>query len=135
MTPVYRCYGGGDHFDSNNASCGGAGTDYLLGYAPALPPVSVSSPTISGRAGSGQTLTANPGAWTGTEPLSYAYQWLRCDRSGTLNSCTSIAGATSRSYTVTMNDALTTLRVRVTASNVVGAASATSAPTDLVTPV
>ena len=32
-------------------------------------------PTISGTVSAGNTLTANPGSWYGTAPISYSYQW------------------------------------------------------------
>ena len=92
------------------------------------PPVNTSLPTISGTAQSGQTLTANPGSWSGTQPINYSYQWQRCNSSGT--SCTGIA--TGPTYTTTDNDVGSTLRVAVTASNIAGQASATSNATAIV---
>jgi sugar lactone lactonase YvrE len=42
------------------------------------PPINAGAPTITGTLTDGQTVKAEPGSWTGTAPLSYAYQWLRC---------------------------------------------------------
>jgi subtilisin family serine protease len=97
---------------------------------PATPPSNTSPPTISGTAQSGQTLTANPGTWSGTTPISYAYQWRRCDTSG--NNCLDIAGATAQTYLLTGSDVGSTIRVVVTASNGGGSAQATSAQTAVV---
>ena len=36
-------------------------------------------PAVSGAVRDGQTLTADDGDWTGTDPIAYAYQWQRCD--------------------------------------------------------
>jgi hypothetical protein len=77
--------------------------------------VNTTAPTISGTARRGQTLTASPGAWTGTAPITYSYQWRSCDRSG--NGCADIAGATASAYTLTATDVGSTIRVAVTASN------------------
>src|SRR5205807_2324734 len=51
------------------------------------------SPTITGTAQQGQTLTEVHGEWT-SSPTGFAYQWQQCDGSG-LN-CKAIAGATSQ---------------------------------------
>src|SRR5215211_741859 len=45
-------------------------------------PVNGSPPTVSGTARAGQTLTAGPGSWSGSEPIGYGYQWRRCDGGG-----------------------------------------------------
>jgi Concanavalin A-like lectin/glucanases superfamily len=42
------------------------------------PPLNVASATVSGSPQPGQTLTAQPGSWTGTLPISFAYQWQDC---------------------------------------------------------
>jgi hypothetical protein len=92
-------------------------------------PTSKAPPTISGSAVVGQTLTASTGSWSG--PVSsYAYQWLRCDAFG--NSCSSVAGATSASYSPLAADVGSTLRVSVAASNRYGSSVATSSPTSAV---
>ncbi len=71
-------------------------------------------PTISGVAQQGQTLVASPGTWSGTEPISYAYQWRRCDAAGA--ACANISGATASNYVVTAADVGSTIRIEVTAS-------------------
>jgi hypothetical protein len=95
------------------------------------PPTNTSPPTISGTAQAGQTLTANPGSWSSTQPLNYAYQWQRCDSAG--NNCVSVAGATAQTYLLTSSDVGSTMRVRVTASSSKQSRSATSAQTSVVT--
>jgi hypothetical protein len=89
-------------------------------------PASTAPPTISGTVAVGQTLTADPGSWTGS-PTSFTYQWRRCDAAGA--GCTDIAGATSQTYTVDAADKGFTLRVAVTATNAAGSTPAISART------
>jgi acid phosphatase type 7 len=96
----------------------------------AVAPSNTSVPKISGSAAQGQTLTADPGAWTGTAPISYTYQWRRCDASG--GGCVDIATATGSTYSVGSDDVGSTLVVVVNASNSAGSASAPSAPTAVV---
>lgn len=92
-------------------------------------PVNKTLPTIGGTTEAGQTLTATHGTWT-NNPTSFHYAWLRCD--GTGNACVAIKGATSKIYTLTDLDVGHTLRVRVTAVNASGKATAESATTVIV---
>lgn len=93
-------------------------------------PKNTSLPTISGDPYVGQTLAGSDGTWTGTSPITYVRQWLRCNSSG--NSCTSISGATGKIYVVTSTDKGKTLRFRVTAKNSAGSATARSAQTAVI---
>jgi hypothetical protein len=94
------------------------------------PPTNNSLPTISGTSQSGQTLSATAGSWSGTGPLTYAYEWQRCNSSG--GSCVAVASATGTTYLLASTDVGSTIRVSVTASNPVGSSTASSAATALV---
>jgi hypothetical protein len=96
----------------------------------AAPPANATLPTASGTAQVGSTLSASTGAWSGTTPLTYAYQWRRCDSAGA--NCASVAGATGTTYALVSSDTGTTFRVAVTASNGAGSATATSTATSAV---
>jgi hypothetical protein len=100
---------------------------------PDVAPVNTAVPTISGALTVGQPLTANDGTWTGTPPPTFAYQWQRCDTGG--SNCVDIAAATTATYVLQAADVGGTLRVRVTATNAAGTASATSAATALIATV
>jgi type II secretory pathway pseudopilin PulG len=107
------------------ATATSANTAAVTGVAPANTAV----PTISGTAKDGQTLTANNGTWTGTAPITYGYQWLRC----TGASCVNISGATNQTYALTPADVGNKIEVIVTGTNVSGTGTATSAQTATVT--
>jgi subtilase family serine protease len=94
------------------------------------PPVNTSPPTISGTTAQGQTLTANPGSWTGYPSPAFTYQWQQCS-GGT---CTDIPTASAQTYTLTSADVGKTIDVVVTGTNSSGSARATSAQTGSVTP-
>jgi hypothetical protein len=96
----------------------------------ATKPASTSPPAISGSPVVGQALTASPGSWSGTQPISFGYQWGRCDQHG--NGCSTIGGATGRTYVLKDADAGKTLRVRVTARNSAGSVSVDSVPTAVI---
>ena len=94
-------------------------------------PRNTSPPTISGTARVGQTLTANEGAWT-ANPTSFSYQWQRCDAD--VATCSSVVGATAKTYPVRLVDLGFRLRVAVTARNARGSATANSGITAIVAP-
>ena len=93
----------------------------------ASPPTAGSLPTVSGTIQEGQTLTASSGTWTGVTPISYAYQWQRCNSSG--SGCGAINRATNQNYVVSGGDVNRTIRVQVTATNADGTNEALSAAT------
>src|SRR5215207_10572344 len=76
------------------ASGGIAGPSQTL-----VAPRNEAKPTISGTQRVGETLRANPGTWSGTFPITYTYQWVRCN--------TQMANCTNRasSRSITLNDA------------------------------
>lgn len=90
-------------------------TATLTGYAPATifstrKPVEAGvltapTPTITGTARQGQTLTANAGTW-GPAPVTLTHQW---NRAGV-----AITGATAKTYALTASDAGKTITVTVT---------------------
>ncbi len=95
-----------------------------------MAPESLSAPSIEGNLTAEDTLTAQPGLWLGSEPITYSYQWQRCNEEG--EECADIEGATAETYTLPEGDIGSTVQVVVSASNSHGSASATSSPTELV---
>ena len=83
-----------------------------------LLPVNSVAPVISGTATVGSILTSTTGTWIGTLPITYTYQWLR--------NGSNIGGATSSTYTLVTADTSNLVSCRVTATNSVGSANATS---------
>jgi len=80
-------------------------------------------PTITGEAREGAQLSASPGTWSGTQPISYSYEWLRCSAA----SCSEVGSGPA--HTAAEADVGFTLEVKVVASNSQGTATATSAAT------
>jgi len=95
------------------------------------PPANASPPAIAGTPQQGLDLTADPGTWSGSQPITYGYKWRRCDLTGA--SCTTISGATAQTYTPVSGDLGSTLRVSVTGTNGAGASSTDSTFTSAVT--
>jgi hypothetical protein len=93
-------------------------------------PSNTSRPTISGTPAPGNRLEASRGSWSGEQPMTFGFRWIRCDAQG--NSCSDISGATESTYVVQSGDLGRTLRVRVTARNDDGSRTATSAQTAVV---
>lgn len=92
-------------------------------------PKNTAEPVISGSPTDGSTLTTTTGTWTGTNPINYAYQWVRCPTSGGKpdgSDCASISGAGTSAYVAGSGDVGKRLRVRVTASNADGSTTVAS---------
>jgi hypothetical protein len=85
--------------------------------AASAPPVSTSAPVLSGTPTVGDVLSVTVGNWN-NEPTAYGYQWLR--------GATPIQGASASTYTLATADVGDTITAVVTATNVIGSASATS---------
>ena len=104
---------------TNTAGNAGA-TSAGVGPVAAAPvaPANTVLPVISGSVNVASVLTASGDTWTGTAPITYTYQWVQ--------NSTNIAGATTNSYTLATADIGAMITVRVTATNSVGNANATS---------
>jgi hypothetical protein len=90
-------------------------------------PASSAPPAITGTPNVGSTLTASTGRWAGDQPISYAYQWQRCDADG--NACGALSAQKASTYRAVQDDLGHALRVRVTAKNSRGSSNAISDPT------
>lgn len=87
-------------------------------------PANGNLPLASGTVQQGKTLSATSGSWNGSLPITFAYQWQRCDATG--GACTAIAGATTATYTLVAADTAMRVRAAVTATNTAGVGKAYS---------
>lgn len=95
---------------NENPGDNGTATSNASGVIGAIPPANSSLPTIAGTAQQGKILSATPGGWSGTTPLTFAYSWQRCDGS----TCTGIASGSS--YALAAADVGKQFKVVVTAT-------------------
>jgi WD40-like Beta Propeller Repeat/RTX calcium-binding nonapeptide repeat (4 copies) len=93
-------------------------------------PASSQSPTVAGPTRNGDVLTASPGTWSGEAPISFAYAWQRCDATG--SGCKPIGGAKNATYRLGKKDVGSTIRIAVTATNIVNTATVSSDATDAI---
>lgn len=89
-------------------------------------PNNVQPPTLSGTPAQGQTLRVSPGTWTGQQPITFTFEWLRCDTAG--NNCVVQPGFNDDAYTVREGDIGKTIRARVIARNARGQSSRLTSP-------
>jgi hypothetical protein len=82
------------------------------------PPVNNVPPVLSGTPALGQTLSCSSGIWTGAEPFTFTYGWLR--------EGSPISAATGNTYVVQPADQGRGVACQVTAKNVASTATATS---------
>ena len=99
---------------------------------PPTPPVMTAAPVIAGTARIGELLSGTEGAWSGSQPVAFSAEWLRCDQHG---AACSTASSGFDTYRLGAPDVGFTLRFAVLATNVAGSARATSAPTAVVAPL
>jgi hypothetical protein len=64
---------------ARNAEGQDTATSNPTSVVTAARPVNTTEPSISGTARVGATLQANRGEWAGQQPITYAFQWLRCN--------------------------------------------------------
>jgi hypothetical protein len=110
---------------ATNAAGSSSATSSVTGPIEGILPKNTSLPSISGTLKLNQLLPATSGSWTGSEPISYAYQWQLC----VLGTCTDIAKATNPTFLLGALDVANTVRVLVTATNVAGKTVAISPAT------
>jgi hypothetical protein len=94
-------------------------------------PRNIQPPTIAGTPSQGQTLRVQPGTWNGRQPITFTFNWLRCDTAG--NNCIVQPGFNDDAYVVREGDVGKTIRARVNARNSRGEASRLTAQTAVVT--
>lgn len=88
--------------------------------ASGVAPYMTAIPTLSGTFTVGQVITAANGTWAGDATITYTYQWYA-------NSI-AISGATAGTFTLTSAQLGKRITARITATNLSGTASATTAP-------
>lgn len=98
--------------------------------APSVVPDNTEAPAVVGSAVDGELLAAKDGEWSGTDPMTFTYQWQACDAAGA--NCANIANATGKVYRAATGDVGKRLRVVVSARNTTGTDTATSPPTGAV---
>ena len=102
------------------------------------PPVNTIYPVITlpvGRTAPniGDTLSVSNGSWTGSFPITFTYQWKKCD--SPTGSCFKIPGATRNTFTVTTDLYGQTIRAEVTATNSAAAVAQNSESTKIVSAI
>jgi len=94
------------------------------------PPALLSQPLVLGPLLNGSVATADPGTWSGRQPITFSYRWLRCNTQG--GDCVAIAGGTGRRLRLTSADVGHRIRFEVTARNAVGSNTVISGESGIV---
>ncbi len=115
---------------ATNAGGSTSATSEPTSVVKALLPSNLKLPSIAGLLQEGGTLEGAKGSWSGSEPLSFGYQWELCNSAGA--ACHEISGAIGSTLGVLASEIGDTIRLVVTATNAGGSTSATSEPTSVV---
>jgi hypothetical protein len=102
------------------------------------PPVNTVYPVITLPVGHtapniGDTLSVSNGTWTGSFPITFTYQWKKCD--SPTGNCFNIVGQTRNTFTVTSDLYGLTIRAEVTAKNSAAAVAQNSESTKVVSAI
>ena len=95
-----------------------------LPVGPAQPPVTATTPTLTGERRDGSTLRIDYGTWTGTPTITFTQSWWSCDTITT--ACTPISGATLNNYTLKPEHVGRRIQATITAVNADGSAVRTT---------
>jgi hypothetical protein len=120
---------------SNSEGTAAALSDATSVVSEQTGPTNSGEPAITGSPVVGATLSATTGSWTGSQPVTFAYQWVRCGVDGGLpdgSNCAYIVDATKSTYTLGSSETGFRIRVRVTATNSSGATTVASNATSVV---
>jgi len=98
----------------------------------AILPANTVLPSIVGVLQAGQLLTGEPGKWSGSEPISYSYQWQTCGLLGKESECSNLKEAVKSTLKLELLQVGLTLRLIVTATNARGSVAKASAITTAV---
>lgn len=104
-------------------------------YPIVTPPTSLTAPQVQRPEATitvGDTLTAQPGAWTSPSPTTRSWRWTRCNAAGT--HCVPIDDATGRTYVPTAADVGSTLQLVEIRRNEGGTQTSEALPTEIVAP-
>ncbi len=115
---------------ATNAAGSTSVTSPVTGLIAGILPSNIALPAITGLLEDGQLLSVGTGSWSGSEPISYSYQWQACNAAG--EACSNIAGATSSTLGLVAGLIGRTLDVVVTATNAAGSSSSTTPLTSLI---
>jgi len=94
-------------------------------------PKNSTQPVLSGTTTEGQPLTVSTGSWSGTQPLTFSFRWVRCGPGGGAP-CAAIPGATQPVYVLSAADAGHTVQAFVTATNALGSSEANTTPSNTI---
>jgi hypothetical protein len=114
-----------------NAEGSGAQSASSTAVRPGMLPWNIVAPTITGATINHHTLTSNDGTWGGAPTPAVTRQWQRCNLQKL--ACVNIFGENGHMYVLHTADVNHTIRVRMTAKNVLGSSSRTSRATARVT--
>jgi hypothetical protein len=121
---------------AGNGSEANASDPVLIRYGQTAPVADPKNPpTLSGDFTDGSSVRVSASGFRVAGRVDYAFQWQRCDGSG--SGCADVAGATAQDYVLVHADAGHRMRARVVASNAKGsdsALTAASAPVALLPP-